>query len=40
MSEKGSRGINQPINEGLTSELTLARELEALSMLHKLGMTA
>jgi len=38
MSEKGSRGINQPINEGLASELTLARELEALTMLHKLSM--
>jgi hypothetical protein len=38
MSEKGSRGINQPINEGLASELTLARELEALTTLHKLAM--
>ena len=38
MSEKGSPGLNQPINEGLASELTLARELEALTMLHKLAM--
>lgn len=38
MSEKGSRGINQPLNEGLASELTLARELKALTMLHKLAM--
>ena len=38
MSEKGSRGINQPIEEALASELTLARELEALTMLHKLAM--
>ena len=38
MYEKGSRGINQPINEGLASELTLARELEALTMLHKPAM--
>jgi hypothetical protein len=38
MSEKGSRGINQPLNEGLASELTLDRELKALTMLHKLAM--
>ena len=38
MSEKASRGINQPLNAGLASELTLARELEALTMLHKLAM--
>ena len=38
MSEKACRGINQPLNEGLASELTLARELEALTMLHKLAM--
>jgi hypothetical protein len=38
MSEKGSRRINQPLNEGLASELTLARELKALTMLHKLAM--
>jgi len=38
MYEKGSRGINQPVEEGLASELTLARELEALTMLHKLAM--
>ena len=38
MSEKGSGGINQPINQGLPSELTVARELEALTMLHKLAM--
>jgi hypothetical protein len=38
MSEKGSRGRNQPINEGLARELTLAQELEALTMLNKLAM--
>ena len=40
MSEKGSRGINQPLNEGLASELTLARELKALTMLHKLAISS
>ena len=38
MSKNRSRGINQPVEEGLASELTLARELEALTMLHKPAM--
>jgi PAS domain S-box-containing protein len=38
MSKQRSQRLNQTLNVGLERELRLARELEALTMLHKLAM--